>query len=288
MVTGGSSGIGLAAATALARGGDEVVLLGNHPGRLARAVEQVGDAAGGTRPAAFRADFGRFEEVRAVGDALLAAYDRIDVLVNNAGALAPYPGAVSADGYDLTMQVNHLSGFLLANLLRPVMTDARLITTASLAEAWGWLDAGRPASTGGRYRSRWLAYGASKQANILFTVEAARRWAPEVVPTCFFPGLVRSRFVRRSPLFALGSLIPVLVVPPKRGADTLLWLADPATDARPGGYYFLRSEFAATPRSTSAGRAGQLWDASLAAVAGYLPGRGAPGADGPTPTPSPA
>jgi NAD(P)-dependent dehydrogenase (short-subunit alcohol dehydrogenase family) len=169
------------------------------------------------------------------------------------------------------MQVNHLAGFLLANLLRPKLSG-KLITTASLAEAWGWLDVERPARTGGWYRSRWLAYGASKQANVLFTVEAARRWAPAVVPTCFFPGLVRSRFVRRSPLFALGSLIPVLVVSPKRGADTLEWLADPATDARPGGYYFLRSEFPATPRATDAGRARALWDASLAAVGDHLPG----------------
>ncbi len=272
MVTGGSSGIGLAAATALARGGDEVVLLGNHPGRLSRAVEQVRDAAGGATPAVYRADFGNLGEVRAVGDKLVAAYDRVDVLVNNAGGLAPYPGATSADGHDLTVQVNHLAGFLLAHLLRPVMTDTRLITTASLAEAWGWLDAERPARSGGRYRSRWLAYGASKQANVLFTVEAARRWTPEVVPTCFFPGLVRTRFVRRSPLFALGSLIPVLVTTAKRGADTLLWLADPATDARPGGYYFRRSEFVATPRSTGADRARRLWDASLSAVADFLPG----------------
>ncbi|GAA0936119.1 SDR family NAD(P)-dependent oxidoreductase [Virgisporangium aurantiacum] len=266
VVTGGSSGIGLAAATALARNGDEVVLLGSHPGRLAKAVEQVTDAAGGVAPASFRADFAHLDEVRAVGDKLVAAYPRIDVLVNNAGGLAPYPGAATADGYDRTMQVNHLAGFLLANLLRPNLAGGRLITTASLAEVWGWLDPERPAPPGGRYRSRWLAYGASKQANILFTVEAARRWAPEVTPTCFFPGLVRSRFVRRSPLFALGSLIPVLVASPKRGADTLVWLADPATRARPGAYYFLRREFAATPRATNPDRARLLWEASAAAV----------------------
>jgi NAD(P)-dependent dehydrogenase (short-subunit alcohol dehydrogenase family) len=271
VVTGASSGIGLAAATALARRGDQVVLLGNHPGRLAGAVERVRDAAGGVTPASYRADFNHLDEVRAVGDKLLAAYDRIDVLANNAGRLASYPGAVSADGHDLTMQVNHLAGFLLANLLRPALTGGRLITTSSLAEAWGWLDVERPARTGGPYRSRWLAYGASKQANVLFTIEAARRWAPDVVPTCYFPGLVRTRFVRRSPLFALGALIPVLVASPARGADTLLWLADPATDARPGGYYFLRSEFAATPRSTDADRAKKLWDASLDAVKSYLP-----------------
>jgi NAD(P)-dependent dehydrogenase (short-subunit alcohol dehydrogenase family) len=270
VITGGSSGIGLAAATMLARNGDHVVLLGNHPSRLARAVEQVKEAADGVKPASYRADFAHLDQVRAVGDKLLAAHDRIDVLVNNAGRLAPYPGAVSVHGYDLTMQVNHLAGFLLTNVLRPKLPNARLITTASLAEAWGWLDVEHPAGPGGRYRSRWLAYGASKQANVLFTVEAARRW-PDTTPTCFFPGLVRSRFVRRSPLFALGSLIPVLVASPKRGADTLVWLADPKTGARPGAYYFMRTEFAATARATDAERARLLWEASLIAVAEYLP-----------------
>jgi hypothetical protein len=86
------------------------------------------------------------------------------------------------------------------------------------------------------------------------------------VPTCYFPGLIRSRFVRGSPLMAVGSLIPVLVGSPRRGADTLVWLADGKTAARPGGYYFMRSEFAATPRSVDLERAARLWDASRRAV----------------------
>src|SRR5688500_968776 len=105
VITGGSSGIGLAAASALARAGDEVVLLGSHPGRLARAVARVTDAAG-VVPASYLADFAQLDQVREVAGRLAAGYDRIDVLANNAGRLAPYPGAVSADGHDLTMQIN--------------------------------------------------------------------------------------------------------------------------------------------------------------------------------------
>jgi NAD(P)-dependent dehydrogenase (short-subunit alcohol dehydrogenase family) len=113
--------------------------------------------------------------------------------------------------------------------------------------------------------SRWLAYGSSKQANILFTVEAARRWAPlGVLPTCYFPGLIRSRFATTSPAFMVGKLIPVLVGSPRRGADTLVWLA--TSEAQPGGYYFLRQPFVATPRSTNPARAARLWQASLAAT----------------------
>jgi NAD(P)-dependent dehydrogenase (short-subunit alcohol dehydrogenase family) len=272
VITGGSAGIGLAAAQAFARRGDEVVLLGRHPGRLARAVRRVRDVAG-RPPAAYRADFGVLDEVRAVGERMAADLGRVDVLANNAGRLATLPGAVSADGHDLTMQVNHLAGFLLAHLLlAPMRTaaasgrPARLITTASLAESWGWLDVDRPAAPLARYRSRWIAYGASKQANILFTVEAARRWGPlGVLPTCYYPGIVRSRLGSTSPLFTIGKLIPVLAGSPRRGADTLVWLG--STDqATPGGYYHLRAPFPATDRSVDPARAVRLWRASLDAV----------------------
>jgi NAD(P)-dependent dehydrogenase (short-subunit alcohol dehydrogenase family) len=247
-----------------------VVLLGRNGRRLARAVERVRAAAEGRTPMAYRADFADLDEVRRVAERIAGAVDRIDVLVNNAGLLAPYPGAVSRDGYDLTMQVNHLAGFLLAHLLLPRLTaataPARLITTGSIAEAWAWLDVDRPAGPGGRNRFRWLAYAASKQANVLFTAEAARRWGPlGVLPTCYFPGLIRSRFAATSPLFTLGRFIPVVVGPPRRGADTLVWLAS-QDRARPGGYYFMRTEFGGTPRSTDPRRAARLWDASLAAV----------------------
>jgi NAD(P)-dependent dehydrogenase (short-subunit alcohol dehydrogenase family) len=258
VITGASSGIGLAAAVALASRGAEVVLLGRHPGRLAAAVDKVRETTGRT-PASFRADFAVLDEVRAVAERIRTGYDRIDVLANNAGALAG-PARVTVDGYDRAMQVNHLAGFLLANLLLDRLTSGgRLITTASLAEAWGWLDVDQPMQ---RTFGRWLAYGSSKQANVLFTVEAARRWAPlGVVPTCFFPGLIRSRFAATSPAFMLGKLIPVLVGSPRRGADTLVWLATEA-EAVPGGYYFMRQEFVATPRSTNPGRAERLWRAS--------------------------
>src|SRR6185503_8848904 len=102
--------------------------------------------------------------------------DHIDVFANNAGTLATRPGAVTVDGHDRTMQVNHLAGFLLAHLLLPRLAGSRIITTTSLAEIWGWLDVDHPGTPRVRFRSRWLAYGASKRANILFTVAAADRW----------------------------------------------------------------------------------------------------------------
>ncbi len=265
VVTGASSGIGLAAATGLASPGDEFVLLGRHARRLAAAASLV-QRKSGTTPNVIRADFAELDAVRAAAEKINNGYDRVDVLANNAGGLRGR-ARTTADGHEATMQVNHLAGFLLANLLRDrlALARGRLITTSSVAEAWGCLDVDRPMRADWRAWSRWLAYGSSKQANILFTVEAARRWAPlGITPTCYFPGLIRSRFASSSPMFMLGKLIPVLVGSPRRGADTLVWLAT-TDEAVPGGYYFQRSAFVATTRATDPDRAARLWRASSAA-----------------------
>lgn len=265
VVTGGSSGIGLAAAQAFARGGDEVVLLGRDKSRLANAVDAV-RAAGGRTPAAYRADFTVLDEVRSAGAAIAAEHERIDVLASNAGNLVPGRRR-TVDGLDLSLQTNHLAGFLLAHLLLERLraaAPARIITTSSAAEAWGTLDVARP---GRRQATAWLGYGSGKQANILFTVEAARRWAPlGVVPTCFFPGLIRSGFGRRSPLFTIGKLAPLLFRTNEQGADTLVWLANDPAGLVPGGYYAWRRPFGATPRATNPDRARRLWETSLTAV----------------------
>ena len=269
VVTGASSGIGLAAAVAFARAGDDVVLLGRDPRRLADAVSRVRDA-GGRTPASYRADFAVLDEVRTAGAAIAAGHERVDVLANNAGRLASVRRP-TADGYDATMQINHLAGFLLTHLLldrlRAAATPqapARIVTTTSAAEAWGTLDVDRP---GRRQVSRWLAYGASKQANLLMTVEAARRWTGlGVVATCYFPGLIRSGFGRRSPAFSAARLAPGLFRSTDQGADTLVWLATDPDALVPGGYFAWRAPFPATGRSTSPARARRLWESSLIAV----------------------
>ncbi len=272
VITGATSGIGLAAAQVLAGAGDEVVLLGRNADRLARAADRV-RAAGGQVPRTYRADFARLDEVREVACRLCSDLPEVHVLVNNAGGLAGGRRR-SADGLDRTVQVNHLAGFLLSVLLRDRLQaaatphqPARVITTASLAEAWGWLDVDRPGAVLARHRSRWLAYGSSKQANVLFTVEAARRWTPlGIVATCFFPGLVQTRFGRTSLLFTLARLVPGLVSPADVGASTLVWLATSPAALVPGGYFAFRHLFAGSPRSTSPARATRLWAASRAAV----------------------
>ncbi|RKR88720.1 short-subunit dehydrogenase [Micromonospora pisi] len=261
VVTGATSGIGLAAATELARRGDEVVLVGRDPVRLAAAIDQVYDASG-LRPAGFRADFAVLDDVRRLAGELRAAYDRIDVLANNAGAASLQP-VTTVDGFELTMQANHLAPFLLNVLLRDRLD--RIVTTASGAHRWGALDPDDLSASLRDYRPA-RAYGTSKQANILITAEAARRW-PAPLAVSYHPGMVRTRFANESSLVAFWMKRAWFMRTPAKGAETLVWLTHLAPEALTnGGYYADRELREPLPRAADPVLAARLWQASERAV----------------------
>jgi NAD(P)-dependent dehydrogenase (short-subunit alcohol dehydrogenase family) len=263
VITGASSGIGLAAAEALARRGDRVVLVGRDPSRLRSAVQRVREAGAGRTPAAYRADFTRLDDVHVLGEQIREAYPKIAVLANNAGGVVARRG-LTADGYESTLQANHLGPFLLTLLLRDRLSGGRIINTSSDAHRSGRVD---PAHLDdGRSSYRMLrVYGDSKQANVLFTVEASRRW-PDILSTCFHPGVVRTRFGSGSMISIFFKTAPFLNTP-EQGADTLVWLATtPAPELTSGGYYIKRRRRAPAPTATDPVLAARLWQASLAAV----------------------
>ncbi len=264
VLTGASSGIGLAAAKELAGRGHHVVLVGRDPQRLAAAVESVRLTAGGRKPDAHRADFAVLDEVRALGKRLADTYPKIDVLVNNAGLLSHHR-SITIDGWETTIQVNHLSGFLLSHLLIDNLpAGGKLITTASVLERIGAVDPDDLSGSRHAY-SRWHAYGSSKQANVLFTAEAAQRWAARgVVATCFHPGSVSTRFGRGSRLFEYGIKLP-LFISPEAGADTLVWLAE-NPGAETGGYYRKRKIRKPSSGSRDLRLARLLWQRSAEAL----------------------
>ncbi len=260
MVTGASSGIGLAAAIELACRGDQVVLVGRDSARLHAAAEQVREAAG-ELPEVFRADFAVLDDVRALAERLRSAYDRIDVLANNAGAIVLQP-TTTVDGYELSIQTNHLAPYLLTNLLRDRLS--RIVVTASGAHRSGSLNPNDLNQPLHRYRAM-SAYGTSKQANILFTTEAARRWRD--LPTyCFHPGVVRTRFGGDSRLITFAMrLLPARRA--EKGAETLVWLANQAPERlRSGGYYQDLRLRQPLRKATDPQLAAQLWEASAKAV----------------------
>ncbi|GII80644.1 short-chain dehydrogenase [Sphaerisporangium rufum] len=271
VITGASAGIGAAAAVALAEAGHEVVLVGRSSARLAAVADRIAGRSG-RRPDVAVADFTSFQDVTRLAADLLDRYERIDVLAGNAGIMSTRR-RLTPDGHELMMQVNHLSPFLLTNLLldRVRASGGRVVTTSSGAARAGRLD---PADLDRSRRrwSGWLQYCDSKQANALFTLALARRG---VAATCFHPGVVRTGFAPDSLYMKALMLLPGVARTPERGARTLVHLATTADGTEHSGRFFFDDAPApATPRMTDPVAAESLWTASLAATGLSAPGPG--------------
>lgn len=264
VVTGATSGIGKATATALARMGATVVLAGRDRGRTEAVAAQIG-AAGASPPKVEVADLASMEQVRGLAGRL-ASLERIDVLVNNAGLILG-DHRVTPDGFEHVFAVNHLAPFLLTNLLVPKLTaaaPARVITVASDAHTAARLDLGDPNLERGW--DSWRSYANSKLGNILFTRELARRLdGTGVTANCAHPGVVRTGFGNETkPLLRFGITIArPFMLSPERGASTVVYLASsPDVAGQTGGYYARRRlrQPSAAARDDAAAR--KLWEIS--------------------------
>ena len=272
VVTGASDGVGEAAAFALARSSDQVVVVGRSPAKTGAVAAAVG-AAAGRAVLHHSVDFADLAQVRRLAAELTATHDRIDVLVDNAGLIAGRR-TVTRDGHELTFQVNHLGPYLLTRLLRDPLVAAggRVIVTASAAGSGprAVLDLGDLENE--KDYTPLRAYARSKLANIVFTRELARRWGPDgITAASFHPGMVRSRFGSTStPLVRvlLASPARLLMRSPENGADTLVWLATstPGVDWTSGGYYADRSPAQSHPQSEDLEVAAALWERSAEMV----------------------
>jgi NAD(P)-dependent dehydrogenase (short-subunit alcohol dehydrogenase family) len=265
VVTGATSGIGKAAAAALAQQGAEIIVVGRDPAR-AEATAAAIQAGGAPPPKVEIADLARLDQVRALAGRLNQTLDRIDVLINNAG-LVLNERRVTPDGYEYVFAVNHLAPFLLTNLLRPKLTasaPARVITVSSDAHTAARLDLDDPNLEHGW--SSWRSYSNSKLANILFTRELAGRLdGTGVTANCLHPGVVRTGFGRDArPLMRVGITIArPFMLSPERGADTIVYLASsPDVAAKTGGYYVKREPREPSAAARDDGLARGLWETS--------------------------
>lgn len=258
VITGGSSGIGAAAARELRARGARVAITGRSA-ETQRLADEIGCDA-------FLADFAKFAEVRALAEKLLAAYPRIDVLANNVGGVIN-ERIVTVDGHEKTLQVNHLSGFLLTALLRQRLesSGATIINTSSGAHRMGHIDFDDLESE--RKYSSWRVYGTAKLMNILHATELNRRFRG-VNAVAFHPGVVATGFGREgSPVtrrFYEGLLGRLFMISPEKGAKTMLWLATtaPGSAWMPGRYY-VKCKLASTSREAAdPAVAAKLWDVS--------------------------
>jgi len=267
VISGATSGIGEVAALALARQGARVVLIARDRERAERTRQRLQSAAPGTTHPVHYADLAQLTEMKRVAAEIAAAEPRIDVLINNAGALFGRR-ELTADGLERTFATNHLAYFVVTRLLLERLRAtpaARIVSTASDAHRGARLDFADLQSER-RYRSL-AVYGRSKLMNILFTRELARRLAGSgVTANCLHPGFVATRFgeagsgaltrwgLRFAKRFALD---------PQQGSETLIFLATSPSVPEVTGEYFHRCRpVTPTPAARSDADARQLWEIS--------------------------
>ncbi len=274
LVTGGTAGIGFVTARALALQGAAVTIVGRNPQRGEQAARAIRAEAPGAEVRFERADLSLLDETRRLARIAAESMDRLDVLVNNAGAIFARR-RVTADGLEATFALNHMSYFLLTNLLLNRLRAAeagRIVVVASIAHVRAALDFD-DLQCARRYNARTV-YSRSKLANVMFSHALARRLeGSSVTVNALHPGLVASRFgsdngwLFRNAVklfFRLGGAVGV-----EEGAAMSIRLAsDPAMHGISGRYFSGGREVPSSPASLSVEDQERLWAASEVIAAG--------------------
>lgn len=263
LVTGGTDGIGKAAAMNFAKRGASLTIVGRNRDKAAQVLAELKDASGNRNIDLLICDLSHLADVKRAAEDFKAKHDRLDVLVNNAGASFKAP-TMGPDGFELTFALNHLAYFQLTSSLLDLIRatpGARVVSTSSSMQARGKLDLARtPTSLEGSGPS---AYAASKLANVLFTKELQRQLADTTATAnCFEPGMVRTQFGGfGSDQGLLLNIVYAIAKPfsstPEEGADSLVWLAT-SPDAAPLKGEYVSKRKIARPQS-------QALDTKLAA-----------------------
>jgi NAD(P)-dependent dehydrogenase (short-subunit alcohol dehydrogenase family) len=242
--------------------GANVLMASRSRERGEAAVRAIADEVSGARLHLLLADLSTIEGVRALADQTLAASDRLDVLVNNAG-LYTRQRESSSDGFEMQFAVNHLAPFLLTALLSERLeasAPARIVMVSSEAHRRGRIDFDD--IHGERRYSGLGAYTQSKLANLLFTRELARRLSGTgVTANAAHPGVVATRllFEGFGPLRLLGPFLKT----PEQGARTIVHVASAPALERLTGLYFIDGESARpSARARDDDTARRLWDLS--------------------------
>lgn len=271
LVTGATSGIGKETALRLAMLGATVVIAARDPVRAEAVGEEIRLRVPLARVETITADLSSLADVHRLAAEVRARYDRLDVLLNNAGVIT-MRRRITVDGLETTFAVNHLAPFLLTNLLRGLLersAPARVVTVASAAHKqvravpWDELATGETAHR--------RAYPLSKLCNILFTTELARRLdGTGVTANCLHPGFIRTG-LGRDITGSAGMVVRFILrfqPGPATGAQTSVYLASSPEVAETTGGYFIKSRPAnPSPLATDPRAAAHLWALSEELVA---------------------
>ena len=270
LVTGGTNGIGKATAQALAKLGATVVIVGRDAQKTSRVVEEIRAASGSHTVDSLLADLSSQQEVQRLADEFKGKYSQLHVLLNNAGGFF-MRRQLGGNGIEMTFALNHLASFLLTNLLLDTLkasAPARIINVSSNAHVSGKIEFD---NLQGEREYGPRAYDNSKLANILFTMELARRLeGTGVTVNALHPGFVATGFAKNNGkvIAALVSLIaPLVARSPAKGAQTSVYLASsPSVEGITGEYFYDSQVIPASPQATDRVVARKLWDVSAELV----------------------
>ena len=267
LVTGATSGIGLEAARSLARQGAKVVLVGREPAKTARCLADVRASAPGAEASSLLCDFSRQKEVRRFADEVLRSFDRLDVLVNNAGTVFK-TRTLTEDAIEATFAVNHLGYFLLTQLLLERIIQsapARIVNVASIAHRRATMDFDDLFFERGYLLMK--AYGRSKLGNVLYTRLLAQKLAGTgVTVNCLHPGTVDTAIWSGAPAWTK-PLIAILrrfaFISAEEGGRRIVQLvASPELSGTTGQYFENGRIVDPAPLARDDGLARRLWQES--------------------------
>ncbi len=273
LVTGANSGVGRAAAKALAASGAAVIMVCRNRDKGEATRAEIVKETRAENVDLMIADLSDLKRIRRLAADVKAKYPRLHALVNNAGAYYD-KRTITADGYEATFATNHLGYFLLTAELLDLLKSsapARVVNVASEAHRRAHIDFDDLNLQNGY--SGWKAYGQSKLANVLFTYELARRLeGTGVTANCMHPGVVGTNLFNH--VGGLAGKIVRLFTPfmrtPEKGADTVIWLASsPEVEGITGKYFVDRKERATNPESYDGAVAARLWEVSERMCSNY-------------------
>jgi NAD(P)-dependent dehydrogenase (short-subunit alcohol dehydrogenase family) len=244
-----------------------VVIVGRNPAKTEATVHEIKSQTGSSALDQIVADLSSMAEVRRAAEEFKSRYKRLDVLLNNAGALFNRREE-TVDGYEMTFALNHLSYFLLTNLLLDVLktsAPARIVNVSSDAHRSAKLNFD-DLHTRQSYEIGSKAYGRSKLANVLFTYQLARRLAGSgVTANALHPGAVATGFGHNNGALArlAFKVFNRFSMTPEQGAETLIYLASsPEVEGVTGKYFYKCKPVDSAPASYEEATARRLWQAS--------------------------
>jgi NAD(P)-dependent dehydrogenase (short-subunit alcohol dehydrogenase family) len=270
MITGATAGIGRQTALKIAEMGATVVLVGRNEAKARDVVSAIQQETDNDRVSYLLADLSSMKSTEALAQEYRTRFDRLDVLVNNAGAIIMTRGE-TVDGFENTFALNHLVGyFYLTNLLLDLLiasAPARIVNVSSGAHSFAKMNFND--LQGKQKYSGFRAYGQSKLANVLFTYELARRLeGTGVTVNALHPGFVASNFGQtnneQNTLVRLGiRATQIVAISEEQGAETSIYLAtSPEVEGMTGLYFDKQQPKASCKESYDVAEQALLWQVS--------------------------